>query len=59
MKKLLSRLVSLLLALVLPVVAITDLVVVVLLHKVANNLLVKEKAVTDDARHCKIKKEDK
>lgn len=55
MRKLLSRFVATLSVSILIVVAITNLLIMIALHKIMKTVLVKEKAVSDCARHCKPK----
>lgn len=58
MRKLLSRFVATLSVSILIVVAITNLLIMIALHKIMKTVLVKEKAVSDCGRHCKARKED-
>lgn len=59
MRKLLSRFVATLSVFVLIVVAITNLLIMIAVHKIMKTVLVKEKAASDCGRHCKTQhKED-
>lgn len=58
MRKLLSRFVATLSVSILIVVAITNLLIMIALHKIMKTVLVKEKAVPDCARHCKPKEKE-
>lgn len=58
MRKLLSRFVATLSVSILIVVAIINLLIMIALHKIMKTVLVKEKAVSDCARHCKPKEKE-